>query len=112
MQKLILSILLSTSIFSSKVFAEDWGAIEQEARSQTVYFNAWGGSDTINQYVDWATDQIEDLYGVDAKLVKITDVADAKDLALHLVSQRRLKTIILIVAVLILSGLMVKTLSV
>lgn len=73
MQKLILSILVCTSIFTSKVFAEDWIAIEQEARGQTVYFNAWGGSETINQYIEWAADQVQDLYGVDVKLVKITD---------------------------------------
>ncbi|HPH13175.1 MAG TPA: hypothetical protein PLC34_05205, partial [Burkholderiaceae bacterium] len=31
-----------------------WPAIEAKARGQTVYFNAWAGSEQINAYLQWA----------------------------------------------------------
>ena len=29
----------------------NWEAVTEEARGQTVYWNAWGGSDTINSFI-------------------------------------------------------------
>ncbi|MEJ6606789.1 MAG: hypothetical protein QNL66_11890, partial [Burkholderiaceae bacterium] len=29
----------------------DWATVEQTARGQTVYFNAWAGSQPINAYI-------------------------------------------------------------
>ena len=34
------------------VQAADWQAVEADAKGQTVYFYAWGGSSTINQYIE------------------------------------------------------------
>ena len=31
----------------------DWQAVLDEARGQTVYFNAWGGDEVINGYIAW-----------------------------------------------------------
>ena len=42
----------------------DWAAVLEEARGQTVYFNAWGGSDRINEYLRWSADALESEYGV------------------------------------------------
>jgi putative thiamine transport system substrate-binding protein len=56
--------------------ATDWNAIKKEAREQTVYFNAWGGSEVINDYIRWAADEVEKLYGIRVKHVKITDIGD------------------------------------
>lgn len=52
-----------------------WDSIQAQARGQTVYFNAWGGSDAINRYIEWAADQVEEQAGVDVELVKITDAS-------------------------------------
>lgn len=48
-----------------------------EARGQTVYFNAWGGSDNINAYIKWAGDQMQSRFGVTVVQVKLDDTAKA-----------------------------------
>ena len=58
------------------VAAEDWASIESKAKGQTVYFNAWGGGESINQYLDWAAQETQQRYGVTLKHVKITDAAE------------------------------------
>lgn len=57
-------------------YAGDWAAIEAEAKGQTVYFNAWAGSDTINAYIAWAGEQVKARFGVSLEHVKITDTAE------------------------------------
>lgn len=54
----------------------DWAQIQNEARGQTVYFNAWGGADAINAYIAWAAKEVRDQYGVEVRHVKVTDAAD------------------------------------
>jgi putative thiamine transport system substrate-binding protein len=56
--------------------ADDWSTIETKAKGQTVYFNAWGGGESINQYIDWAAQETLKRYGVTLKHVKITDAAE------------------------------------
>lgn len=69
-----LSVALLPSIAHAET-VKNWSDIQAEARGQTVYFNAWGGSDVINRYIEWAADQVEAESGVDVELVKITDAA-------------------------------------
>lgn len=47
------------------------------AEGQTVYFNAWGGDERINAYIDWVGERVEALYGVELEHVKLADTADA-----------------------------------
>lgn len=54
----------------------DWSGILEKARGQKVYFNAWGGSDAINDYIRWAGEQVADRYGVEVIHVKVTDIGD------------------------------------
>lgn len=53
-----------------------WADTERAARGQTVYFNAWAGSERINAYLQWATAQLAAQYGVKLEHVKIADTAD------------------------------------
>ena len=53
-----------------------WRRIENQARGQTVYFNAWGGAPTINAYIAWAGEQVLQRFGVNLVHVKIGDAAD------------------------------------
>jgi putative thiamine transport system substrate-binding protein len=53
-----------------------WEAITKEARGQTVYFNAWAGSEAINAYIRWAGQQVLERFGVRVEHVKISDAAD------------------------------------
>jgi putative thiamine transport system substrate-binding protein len=55
----------------------NWKAIEEAARGQTVYFNAWGGAQNINDYIRWAGDEVEKRYGVKVNHVKLDDTANA-----------------------------------
>jgi putative thiamine transport system substrate-binding protein len=75
--------LLSTSLaaatlplFSRFAAAADFTAVEAEAKGQTVYFNAWAGSDTINAYIAWAGAEVKTRFGLTVEHVKITDTAE------------------------------------
>lgn len=56
--------------------ASAWSVIETKARGQTVYFNAWAGSQNINDYLKWAGSEVQKRYGVKLEHVKITDTAE------------------------------------
>lgn len=71
---LALSAILSVSSLSAKA---SWQDTIEEAKGQTVYFNAWGGADNINDYIQWAAKRIKDEYNVTLKHVKLTDTSDA-----------------------------------
>lgn len=61
---------------SSYLHAQSWTDIEQKAKGQTVYFHAWGGSETINDYIDWAATQVKASHNVTVKQVRITDAGN------------------------------------
>ncbi|MBC8439747.1 MAG: ABC transporter substrate-binding protein [Deltaproteobacteria bacterium] len=72
---LIFSGVLVLAVFSQAV-AKDWSEIEKQANGQTVYFNAWGGSQTINEYIQWAARQVQKKHNVRVIHVKATDISD------------------------------------
>ncbi|MEM7652177.1 MAG: ABC transporter substrate-binding protein [Pseudomonadota bacterium] len=47
------------------------------ANWQTVYWNAWGGDQKINDYISWVGEQVWDQYGVTVRHTKLTDTAEA-----------------------------------
>ncbi|WP_274423882.1 ABC transporter substrate-binding protein [Chelativorans sp. YIM 93263] len=55
----------------------DWPAVIDEARGQTVYFNAWGGSENVSAYIEWAAEELERRFDVELKHVKLDDTANA-----------------------------------
>jgi putative thiamine transport system substrate-binding protein len=56
---------------------QSWQDVVAEARGQTVYWNAWGGSQQVNDYIQWVADRIAEDYGVTVEHVKLADTADA-----------------------------------
>lgn len=56
---------------------ENWQSISQQARGQTVWFNAWGGDPAVNRYLDWVSAEVKRDYAVDLRIVHIADAADA-----------------------------------
>jgi len=62
---------------SSAEETRSWDRIVEAARGQTVYWNAWGGDESINRYIAWVGDQVREQYGVTLKQVKLADTADA-----------------------------------
>lgn len=55
----------------------DWDEVVAEARGQAVYWNAWGGSDQVNDYIAWVADRVADEYGIELVHVKLADTAEA-----------------------------------
>ena len=45
----------------------NWGEVTEEARGQTVYWNAWGGSDTINSFIGWIGSRVSGEYDVSSE---------------------------------------------
>ena len=73
----ILAALLAPISAIAEPNPADWDAVKAEARGQTVYWNAWGGSTTTNDFLAWAGSRVFEDYGVTLEHVKLTDTADA-----------------------------------
>ncbi len=56
---------------------DGWARTEAVAKGQTVFFNAWAGSERINAYLQWASSELAQRWGVKLEHVKITDTAEA-----------------------------------
>ncbi len=76
--KLLLTFIAAILAFTVQADQSDkaWNETLNKAKGQTVYFNAWGGSDQINAYIDWAADEVNKRYGVRLQHVKVSDTAD------------------------------------
>lgn len=62
--------------FLQPAMAADWAATEAGARGQTVYFNAWAGSEAINAYIAWVAAELKSRHDVTLIHVKIADAAE------------------------------------
>lgn len=71
------AIALSQPALAADPDPRNWDAVLEEARGQTVYFNAWGGSENINNYIDWAGSTLKERFGVNVVHVKLDDTANA-----------------------------------
>ena len=83
MNKIVSTLgIMATVAYSATIYADEatstdsWNQIEQQAEGQTVYFHAWGGSQEINRYLQWAGKKLQSDYGVTLKHVKVTDIAE------------------------------------
>lgn len=73
-----IACLFASLLFSAPLLAESsWQHIKEEARGQTVWFNAWGGDPAVNRYLDWASAEVKRHYDVTLKVVHIADAADS-----------------------------------
>ena len=71
-------LLLASLLLTAPGHAEQrWQQIQNEARGQTVWFNAWGGDTAVNQYLDWVSGEMKTHYAVTLKIVRLADAADA-----------------------------------
>lgn len=51
--------------------------MKDEAKGQTVWFNAWGGDNAVNQYLDWVSGEMKTHYAINLRIVRLADAADA-----------------------------------
>ncbi|TDF35454.1 ABC transporter substrate-binding protein [Alteromonadaceae bacterium M269] len=54
-----------------------WPQIEERARGQTVYWNAWGGDQRINAYIRWVGAEVKEKYDLTLVHVKLNDTSEA-----------------------------------
>lgn len=71
----LLGLALALGVGATSGHARDWDDVLAEARGQTVFFNAWAGSEKINAYIAWAGERVLADYGVTLRHVKIDDTA-------------------------------------
>ena len=73
----ILAALLAPVAALADPNPADWDAVTSEAKGQTVFWNAWGGSTTTNDFLAWVGTRVAEDYGVTLEHVKLTNTADA-----------------------------------
>jgi putative thiamine transport system substrate-binding protein len=78
-KRVVLAVVLlaAAGVSVSAERAEPWSAIEQAARGQRVYFNAWAGDPAINRYIAWTAAEVARRYGVTLVHVKLSDTTTA-----------------------------------
>ncbi|CZF79181.1 hypothetical protein GCE9029_01304 [Grimontia celer] len=76
LKSIVAACALAFTSAASAADLSNWEQIEESAQGQTVYFNAWGGSQEINAYLRWAGDELKDRYGVTLQHVKVSDIAE------------------------------------
>lgn len=69
-------VMLGSASAQSVEPDSDWETVLDEARGQTVYFNAWGGSDRINSYLAWVASRLQSEHGLTLEHVKVGDIAE------------------------------------
>ena len=81
-----LTAILAAGVFATTALAEspspvpdpaNWDAVLQDAKGETVYWNAWGGSPQTNDFIAWVGQRVQEEHGVTLKHVKLSDTADA-----------------------------------
>lgn len=72
-----LSLSLALPLAAQADAPEQWPAVVEQARGQTVYFNAWGGETNTNNYIRWAGEQLKERYDINLVHVKLGDTAEA-----------------------------------
>lgn len=72
-----LASLLALPAAAQTADDRSWSETVDAARGQTVYWNAWGGSETYNSYIAWVGDRVREDYGVTITHVKLGDTAEA-----------------------------------
>lgn len=55
----------------------DWPAVTAEAKGQTVYWHAWGGSTATNDFIAWVGDRVAEDYKITLEQVKLESTTDA-----------------------------------
>jgi putative thiamine transport system substrate-binding protein len=71
------ALLIASAAAAQSPDPSDWDAVLAEARGQTVYWHAWGGSTLTNDFIAWAGGEVADRFGVTVEQVKLSDTAEA-----------------------------------
>jgi putative thiamine transport system substrate-binding protein len=72
-----LPILATLALAAAPALAGPWDDTVAAARGQTIYWNAWGGDERTNDFIAWASGELDARYGVTIAHVKLSDTAEA-----------------------------------
>ena len=75
--RLVLLFAAASLLGATPAAGDTWQDVLGRAKGQTVYWNAWGGSQQVNDYIRWVADRMSAEYGVTVEHVKLADTADA-----------------------------------
>ncbi len=76
-QFFVVAVVIASLISPRFSQAESWDNIVSKARGQTVDWFMWGGSPSVNAYVNgYVAGQLKELYGVTLRQVPIKDIAE------------------------------------
>ena len=53
----------------SSVCRRQLARYQQQAKGQTVWFNAWGGDQAVNRYLDWVSGEMKTHYAINLNIV-------------------------------------------
>jgi putative thiamine transport system substrate-binding protein len=68
-----LTLLLPRDVFAASA---EWPSIVERARGQDVYWNAYGGDEKVNRYIQWVAAEVKQRYGVTLHHVKVGNIAE------------------------------------
>lgn len=68
-------LLLALALPLSPAHADPWKRTLAMAENETVYFNAWGGSKEINDYIRWVGREVQKRHGIRLVHVKVADIS-------------------------------------
>lgn len=74
-QMLTACVAISFAVSLHAADAKNWDQVLKSARGQTVFFNAWGGSGQINDYIRWVEREVDQRYGITLRHIKVSDTA-------------------------------------
>ena len=69
----LISLCFALSLQAAET--ESWDQVVKKAKGQTVFFNAWGGSDQINDYIRWVESEVGERYDITLRHIKVSDTA-------------------------------------
>ena len=70
-------LLFGNTSYSETLHNSEWQQRLKDAAGKTIYFHAWGGSKTYNQYIAWVADTVQKRYNIKLNHVKIQNTADS-----------------------------------
>jgi putative thiamine transport system substrate-binding protein len=77
LQPLLAMVLAAAVPIAAAAQGPQWDDVVAKAKGQTVNFNAWGGDEKTNAFIQWAGDEVARRYGVRVNHVKLKDTGEA-----------------------------------
>lgn len=73
---LVFVFILPVGTKASADVDKPWSSIVEQAQGSQVYLNAWGGNEAVNQYLQWAADEVRRRYDIGLTHVRVASTGD------------------------------------